>query len=475
MTVWLSKQIVLAIHDEQLAEHGGAAGVRDEGLLESALARPLNRAGYGDPDIAELAAVYAMGIVRNHPFVDGNKRTGFAALFMFLALNGAEFEPPRSGCDDGDTEARGGRNDGRRVHRLGSLARARAAVSVTRSRRPGELLGSTNAAVAEVPANREAAMPAKPRVITIEEHYQDPDVVRAYAPEDARQLPAIAERLNDLTGLRIKEMDEAGIDMQVLSHANPGLQKMDAETAVRLARIANDRLAETVRAHPDRFAAFAAIPTPDPKAAADELDRAVTQLGFKGALINGTTNGVFFDDKRFWPICERAAALDVPLYLHPTMPHAAVIDTYYKDYAQDWPMLLRAAWGFTVETATQGVRMVLSGVFDAYPNLKIILGHLGEGLPFLLWRIDMGFARGGGSRSFRDVFCEHFYITTSGFFSNPALLCCVQEMGVDRIMFSVDYPFVLNKPGTDWLPTIPLCAEDKAKIASGNAVRLLKL
>ena len=267
-------------------------------------------------------------------------------------------------------------------------------------------------------------------------------------------------------------MDEAGIDMQVLSHANPGLQKMDAETAVRLARIANDRLAETVRAHPDRFAAFAAIPTPDPKAAADELDRAVTQLGFKGALINGTTNGVFFDDKRFWPICERAAALDVPLYLHPTMPHAAVIDTYYKDYAQDWPMLLRAAWGFTVETATQGVRMVLSGVFDAYPNLKIILGHLGEGLPFLLWRIDMGFARGGGSRSFRDVFCEHFYITTSGFFSNPALLCCVQEMGVDRIMFSVDYPFVLNKPGTDWLPTIPLCAEDKAKIASGNAVRI---
>ena len=110
-------------------------------------------------------------------------------------------------------------------------------------------------------------------------------------------------------------------------------------------------------------------------------------------------------------------------------------------------MLLRAAWGFTVETATQGVRMVLSGVFDAYPNLKIILGHLGEGLPFLLWRIDMGFARGGGSRSFRDVFCEHFYITTSGFFSNPALLCCVQELGVDRIMFSVDYPFVAQQAG----------------------------
>ena len=340
----------------------------------------------------------------------------------------------------------------------------------------GASAGQASAAVAEVGAHREGAMPAKPRVITIEEHYQDPDVARAYAPEDQRQVPAIAERLNDLTGLRIKEMDEAGIDMQVLSHANPGLQKMDAATAVPLARIANDRLAETVRAHPDRFAAFAAIPTPDPQAAADELERAVTQLGFKGALINGTTNGVFFDDKRFWPICERAAALDVPLYLHPTMPHPAVIETYYKDYVQDWPMIMRAAWGFTVETATQGVRMVLSGVFDAHPKLKIILGHLGEGLPFLLWRIDMGFKREGpGRRAFRDIFCEHFYITTSGFFSDPALLCCVQELGVDRIMFSVDYPFVLNKPGTDWLPTIPFSAEDRAKIASGNAMRLLKL
>ena len=174
----------------------------------------------------------------------------------------------------------------------------------------------------------------------------------------------------------------------------------------------------------------------------------MTQLGFKGALINGTTNGVFFDDKRFWPICERAAALDVPLYLHPTMPHPAVIETYYKDYVQDWPMIMRAAWGFTVETATQGVRMVLSGVFDAYPKLKIILGHLGEGLPFLLWRIDMGFKREGpGRRAFRDIFCEHFYITTSGFFSDPALLCCVQELGVDRIMFSVDYPFVAQQAG----------------------------
>ena len=184
---------------------------------------------------------------------------------------------------------------------------------------------------------------------------------------------------------------------------------------------------------------------------------------------------MFFDDKRFWPIFERAAALDVPLYLHPTMPHPAVIDAYYKDYAQDWPMLLRAAWGFTVETATQGVRMVLSGVFDAYPQLKIILGHLGEGLPFLLWRIDMGFARGRRPLVPRRVL--RALLRSPRRASSPIRRCCAacRRLGVDRIMFSVDYPFVANKPGTDWLPTIPLCAEDKAKIAGGNAVRLLKL
>ena len=214
-----------------------------------------------------------------------------------------------------------------------------------------------------------------------------------YTGTDSQHAPRVTERLDDVGQGRIAEMDAAGIDLQVLSHANPGMQKMAAETAVRLARGANDRLHETVRAHPDRFAAFAAIPTPDPKAAADELERAVTRLGFKGALVNGLTNGVFLDDKRFWPIFERAAALDVPLYLHPAIPHPAVVEAYYQDYVEQYPSLLRAAWGFTVETATQGVRLVLSGVFDKYPGLKIIIGHFGEGLPFLLWRINMGFER----------------------------------------------------------------------------------
>ncbi len=319
-------------------------------------------------------------------------------------------------------------------------------------------------------------MATKPQVIALEEHYFDPEVRKHVSGLDATTAPRIVERLDDLGALRLKEMDEAGIDIQVLSHANPSLQKLDAATAVPLARRVNDRLYDAVQRHPDRFAAFAALPTADPKAAADELERAVTRLGFKGAMIHGLTNGVFHDDIRFWPIYERAQALDVPLYVHPGIPQPAIIETYYKEYYQKYPNLLRAAWGFTVETATQAIRLILGGVFDAHPRLKIILGHLGEGLPFYLWRINMGLVRdGAGPTWFRDTFCEHFWITTSGFFSDPALLCCVMEMGIDRILFSVDYPFVENPAGTKWLETLPLCAEDKAKLLNGNVKRLLKM
>ncbi len=319
-------------------------------------------------------------------------------------------------------------------------------------------------------------MATKPQVIALEEHYFDAEVRAHVSGLDATSAPRIVERLDDLGALRLKEMDEAGIDIQVLSHANPSLQKLDAATAVPLARRVNDRLYDAVQRHPDRFAAFAALPTADPKAAADELERTVTRLGFKGAMIHGLTNGVFHDDKRFWPIFERAQALDVPLYIHPGIPQPAIIETYYKEYIGKYPNILRAAWGFTVETATQGIRLILGGVFDAHPRLKIILGHLGEGLPFYLWRINMGLVRdGAGPTWFRDTFCEHFWITTSGFFSDPALLCCMMEMGIDRILFSVDYPFVENPPGTKWLETLPLCAEDKEKLLNGNVKRLLKM
>jgi 2,3-dihydroxybenzoate decarboxylase len=152
------------------------------------------------------------------------------------------------------------------------------------------------------------------------------------------------------------------------------------------------------------------------------------------------------------------------------------MDVYYKDYAKDFPMVIRAAWGYTVETATLAVRLVLSGVFDKHPGLKIILGHLGETLPYFVWRIDHALSRPGQkSMSFRDIFCGHFYVTTSGNFSNPALLCCLMELGVDRILFSVDWPFVANPPAVRWIESAPICDEDKVKILSGNAKRLLRL
>ena len=315
-------------------------------------------------------------------------------------------------------------------------------------------------------------MAAKPYIIALEEHYQDAELKQHTGGPG---MGGIEERLNDLAALRLREMDEAGIDLQVLSHSIPGLQGVDAATGVPLARRVNDRLHAAVQAHPTRFAAFAALPTADPRAAADELERTVTKLGFKGAMVNGLTAGVFHDDERFWPIYRRAVALDLSIYLHPALPQAAVVEAYYKDYAQKHPGILRAAWGFTVETATQGIRFVLSGVFDAHPGLKVILGHMGEGLPFYLWRISHGLRATMSEKTFRDVFCEHFWITTSGFFSDPALTCCMMEMGIDRILFSVDYPFAENPPGTEWTRTLPLCAEDTEKLLNGNARRLLKL
>src|SRR5438445_5673542 len=271
-------------------------------------------------------------------------------------------------------------------------------------------------------------------VIALEEHYWDKELAALFAGAEGVRDPQTLKRLYDLGELRLREMDEAGIDVQILSHGAPSAQRLDGADAVELTRRVNDRLHAVVTANSRRFAGFAALPTSAPKAAADELER-TTKLGCKGAMIHGLANGVFVDDKRFWPIFERAQTLDVPIYLHPSLPVAAVIDAYYNDYAKDFPMVSRAGWGYTVETATSAIRMVLSGVFDAYPRLKIVLGHLGETLPYLVWRVDHALSRPGAKTlSFRTVFGEHFYVTTSGNFSNPALLCCMMEMGIDRIL-----------------------------------------
>jgi predicted TIM-barrel fold metal-dependent hydrolase len=316
----------------------------------------------------------------------------------------------------------------------------------------------------------------KPYVIALEEHYTDPAVMARAGSDGGQRMAALAERLGDLGALRLAAMDGAGIALQVISHAPSPLQQVDAAEAVPLAIETNDRLHDAVDRNPERFAAFAALPTTDPQRAADELERTVTRLGFKGAMIHGRTRERFHDDRAFWPIFERAERLDVPIYIHPGPPHPAMVQAYYADYLADFPALNAAAWGFTLDTANQAVRLILSGLFDAYPGLKLILGHMGEGLPFLVDRIDEALNRPGGKvATFKQIFAEHFYITTSGHFSTPALLCALLEVGIDHILFSVDYPFVDNLPGTRWMETVPLSAEDKEKMLNGNARRLLKI
>jgi predicted TIM-barrel fold metal-dependent hydrolase len=315
---------------------------------------------------------------------------------------------------------------------------------------------------------------SRPQVIAIEEHFWDPELVKHVKGGDVIRAPDLEKRLYDLGEIRIKEMDEAGIDIQVLSHGAPGGQKLPDDIALELARGVNDRLHAAIKLHPTRFAGFAMVPTNDPRKGADEFERCITKLGFKGAMLHGLANGVFLDDKRFWPIYERAEALDVPVYFHPSFPQQAVIDAYYKEYVESVPTILSAGWGFTVETATTALRLVLSGLFQHCPKLKVILGHLGEGIPFLMARMDEALSR-QAKVDFRATFSSHFSVTTSGFFSNPALLCCVQELGIDRILFSVDWPFVKNTAATNWVKTVPLCHEDQVKLLSGNAKRLLKM
>ncbi|MBI2736942.1 MAG: amidohydrolase [Rhodospirillales bacterium] len=310
------------------------------------------------------------------------------------------------------------------------------------------------------------------RVVAIEEHYLDPALNRHLGD---RIAGPVARALEDFGDIRLKGMDEAGIDFQVLSHAPPGLQAVAAEDAASWARSVNDRLHAIVQANPTRLSAFASLPTAVPAEAVRELERCVERLGFKGAMVHGPTGGRFLDHRDFWPILECAQGLDVPIYLHPSDPLPAVRDAYFGDMAKTHPMFMRAAWGFTFETGTHAMRLVLAGVFDAFPGLRIVLGHLGEAIPFLLARIDEALARDTPMKTFRKYFSEHFYITTSGFFSDPALLCCLQEVGVDRIMFSVDWPFASNTAGTDWIRRFALNEADKEKILFRNAERLLKL
>lgn len=314
------------------------------------------------------------------------------------------------------------------------------------------------------------------RVIAIEEHFWSRDFAAHFSGPRAERSPDLMRRLEDFAELRLADLDEAGIDVQVISHAPPGGQRLNPDTAVAACRNVNDALAAIVCAAPDRFAGFATLPQAHPEAAADELQRCVEELGFRGAMMFGITDGKFLDERRFWAIYARAEKLRVPVYLHPSMPHPEVRDIYYGTYANSHPALLGAAWGFGIETGTLGIRMVLSGVFEAYPELQVILGHLGEGITFQLARIDEALSRPGNEPSdFAATFRRNVHITTSGFFSDSALRCCIEEMGSDRILFAVDWPFVSNADGVNWLRAFPTDPATRAKIFAGNAGRLLSL
>jgi predicted TIM-barrel fold metal-dependent hydrolase len=324
------------------------------------------------------------------------------------------------------------------------------------------------------------------RTIAIEEHFLADgfrEVMKRATPSQAAAARGIltAEvqaKLSDLGATRLKDMDFSGIDLQVISHTTSAMISLSGGEAVRLVREANDQLAAAVAAHPDRFAGFAALPMTDPQAAADELERAVRSLGFKGALINGTTNGRFLDDPSFLPILERAVALDVPIYLHPGIPPGPVQQAYYFgfDPVENFD-LATGAWGWHSEVGIHALRLILAGVFDRLPTLQIIIGHMGEMIPFMLARIDNILTPMAKhlQHPVPEYFLQNFYITTSGFFTNPPLLLALQVIGADRIIFSVDYPFSPNEQGRAFLDSASISPADKEKISHLNAERLLKL
>jgi predicted TIM-barrel fold metal-dependent hydrolase len=323
------------------------------------------------------------------------------------------------------------------------------------------------------------------RLITLEEHYRAPMMSQSAGsggghfgnpPADSPIARNLA-KLDEIGPTRLADMDAAGIDVQVLSHTVPAAEQFPADEAVTVAQAANDYLAKAVGAHPDRFAGFATLPTPAPQAAADELERAVTTLGFKGALINGHTQGRFLDDRFFWPIFERAQRLEVPIYLHPSEPPPAVRTAYYDGLPpQAAQMLATAAWGWHVDTGLHVLRLIVGGVFEEFPRLQMIIGHMGEALPFMLARSSRNLTQAAGlPKPLEAYMAENFYITTSGLFTPPPLLCLLLVLGSDRVMFSVDYPYATNREGAEFILGAPISEADREKIAHGNAEQLLGL
>jgi len=285
---------------------------------------------------------------------------------------------------------------------------------------------------------------------------------------------ALAGKILEVGEQRIKEMEEDGIDMQVLSLVAPGVQVFDAATGASLAKRVNDQLYRLVQKYPKKFAGLAAIAPQDPRGAADELERAVKELGLKGASINSHTRGEYLDDKKYWVIFERAERLGVPIYIHPRMPSPGMAKPFLT-----YPALATAMNGFGAEVSLHALRLILSGLFDRHPGVKIILGHLGEGLPFWLWRLDNRWVRMPQGMTIKkkpsQYIKENFFITTAGNFSVPAFLCAYLELGADRILFAVDYPMESNQEAVQFIEALPVGDGDKEKVCHLNAEKLFNL
>ena len=324
------------------------------------------------------------------------------------------------------------------------------------------------------------------RLIALEEHFTTPAFVggpgkgfkEAMLRAGGERAAATFARLADIGDGRVAAMDEAGVEMQVLSLNYPGTEQAEGEEAIAVSRDANDLLGAALRKHPKRFAGFASLPTSAPEAAADELTRCVRELGFKGANINGHNRGRYLDDPFYAPILARAEALNVPIYLHPTLPPPAVMQASYSGFHPAATFMIAGpGWGWHIETGMHILRMVLAGVFDRFPKLQMVIGHLGEALPFMMPRMAASAAMlppgAGPKRPLGDYMRENLHYTFGGFNYAPTFADLIANVGASRIMFSVDYPYGSMTEAREFLEGLPISAADREAIAHGNAEKLL--
>jgi 2,3-dihydroxybenzoate decarboxylase len=320
--------------------------------------------------------------------------------------------------------------------------------------------------------------------IAFEEHFgikETVDETRSFAG-DSGVWDDFTRQLLDLDAERLRNMDKTGIELALLSLNSPGIQRiLDRDEALEVARKANDAMARAVNKHPTRYAGLAALPMHDAEAASSELTRCVRELGFKGCMVNGfqqvgdVESTKYYDAPEYRDFWATVAHLDVPFYLHPRMQ----IQSQARNY-DGHPWLMSAPWGFAVETSIHALRLCGSGLFDDFPTLRVCLGHLGENIPFGLWRLDarMRFSRRGyrGKRPLGDYFREHFHITTSGNFDDAALRCTLDVIDHSKIYFSADYPFEKMEDAANWFDATDVVSEEqRRKLGRTNAIELFKL